>query len=815
MDAIRLDLRHAIRQLARRPGFAAVAALTLALGIGLATAMFSVVDGVLLRPLAYAAPDALFVIRQSWEGSERGRLSPAEFQDYVAQSRTLRVGGYVIGAANLSGEGEAERVRAAYISAGAFAALGVAPAAGRWIAADEDVEGPARAVVLGDGLWRRRLGGADVLGRTLMVDGAPAVIVGVMPRGFELPQDLVEGAASELFLPLGLGAVDRGERGSHFLESVARVADGTGPGAAAAEVRALAARFVAEFPGEYPEAMRFQATIAPLRGEVVGDVRGAVLALFGAVVFVLLIACANVANLLLARADGRRREFAVRVALGAGRGRLVRQLAVEHLVLALAGALGGVVLARFVVAAVRALAPADLPRMAAITVDARALAFAAAAAVLAGLAFGLLPALRRLDAGLAERLRESGPGMTAGRRRHRLRRTLVVAEATLATVLVACAGLMVHSFTRLQAVEPGYRTAGVLTGRVSLPTVGYDDSTRIRDYFGELLARARSLPGVEAAGAVTGLPLTGTLGDLNMRIEGRDMAADQRPRADWQVVTPGYFQAMGLRLVRGRGIEDADREDAPGVVVINEALARRYWPDSDPLGARFQLGGGAGPGVVTVVGVVGDVRHASLGAAPEPEMYLAHRQFRFWNNGGPATSMTLVLQGGGPSAELAGALRRAVAALDPAVPLGLVRPMDAVAATSVAQPRFLALLFTTFSAAALLLAGVGLYGVLALIVSLRTNEFAVRLAFGASERQLLVMVLRDALGMAGTGIAAGLAVALLAGRLLRGMVFAGGGVDPVALGAAAAALLLAAALAAWVPARRALSVAPAAALRAE
>ncbi len=817
MDTILSDLRFALRQLARRPGFAAVGVATLALGIGLATAMFSVLDGVLLRPLPYDAPGRLVTIRQSWTGVSRGFISPAEYVDYVARARALSpVGGYVVGAANLTGDGEAERLPAGYVSAGALRALGVPPVAGRWFEPADDTLGAANVVLLSDGLWRRRFGGSSIVGRTITVDGQPATVVGVMPRGFALPEDLVTGSASEIFQPLQLGHVDRTERGSHFLRAIARLAPGVTLADGAAEARALAAGFRREFPDKYPVPMQFEATVAPLHTEVIGDVERPTMVLFGAVIFVLLIACANVANLLLARADGRRREFAIRTALGAARLRLARQLAVEHLLLSGAGGIVGAVLAYWIIAAIRVVAPEDLPRIGSIGLDGRSLLFAAAAAVLAGLGFGLVPALRRLDAGLAARLREAGAGMTAGRQRHRTRRALVIAEAALATALAAGAGLMARSFARLQAVDPGFRTQGVLTARIMLPDQPYGDSTRDRDYYSTLVERVAALPGVRSAGAVTNLPLTGSLGDINIQIEGRETPRGAlHRRSDWQVVTPGYFDAMGMRLLRGRGIEAGDRENTPGAVVINEALARLYWPGADPIGARFRLGGGAAPGVVTVVGVVANVRHASLGAPPDPELYLAHRQFRFWNGGGAAQGMTIVLHTAGMPVSLAAGLRSAVAAIDPSVPVGLVRPMDAVAATSVAQPRFLALLFGAFSVAALLLSGVGLYGVLAYIVSLRGNEFAVRLAFGASAARLGAMVVRDAMGLVLAGIGAGLVMALLLGRLLRGLLYDVAPADPAALLIAAGSLLVVAALAVWVPARRALMVAPAAALRGE
>ncbi len=817
MENLAADIRHALQQFARRPGFSAVVVLTLALGIGFVTTMFSVMDGVLLRPLAYRDPSRLVTLRQSWAGSPEGRVSPAEFADYSAKLHAIGpVGAYVTGAANLSGDGAAERVRAGYVTTGLLPALGVSPAQGRWFAEGEDSAGAPPVVILSDALWRRRFGAATVVGHVITVDGQPNTIIGIMPRGFALPEDHRTGTVSDVYQPLTLGPVNRSMRGSHFLLVVGRTKGGMSAGDAQADVRSLANAFRREFPTSYPEPMQFTATVHSIDEDVLGNVRGPVIALFGAVALVLLIACVNVANILLVRADARRREFAVRVALGARKRRLVAQLVAESAVLALAAGILGAVLAIAGVAAIRAAAPHNLPRIADVAVDARSLAFAAFIAAAVGVAFGIVPALRNFELGLAGGLREAGPGLTAARGRHRTRRSLVIAEAALAMLLAAGAGLMIHSFARLQSVDPGFRTTGVLTARVSLPGATYQDSTRIRDYFSGLIERLALLPGVRSAGAVTNLPLTGQLGDINIQIAGRETALGElQRRSDWQVVTPGYFAAMGMRLIKGRLIERSDRENTPGVVVINERLARQYWPDGDALGARFTLGGGAGPGMVTVVGIVADVRHASLAEVPDAEMYLAHRQFHFWSGGGPASSMVLAIAADGSPLKLAADVRRVVAEMDPTVPVGQVLTMEDVASTAVAQPRFLAQLFGAFSLAALFLAGVGLYGVLSYIVRLRRNEFAVRMAFGATPRRIGAMVVRDAIFLAGLGIATGLAASLVLGRVLRGLLYEVSSTDPLALAGGATLLVTTALLAALIPVLRAIRLGPAFALRGE
>lgn len=813
-----LDLRYAGRTLLRSPGFTLVAVLTIALGVGASTAIFSVVDSVLLRPLPYPEPDRLVQLTHAWDGEPEGELSPAEYFDYRERLESFsRMGVYATGPVNVTGGEVPERLEAGYLSAGTFPTLGVAPALGRTFSPAEDAPGGDAVAVLSHGLWTRRFGAArDVIGTRIVLGGSPVTVIGVMPPEFRLPTDLAAGEAAEIYVPLGIDRATIPNRGSHFLNGVARLRPGVSVEAGAREVAAMAAAFVREFPDEYPEQMQFSATAQPLAHAVLGDVRPVMWVLAGAVGFVLLIACANVASLLLARADRRQRELSVRAALGAGRGRLVRQLFLESLVLALVGGAAGLLLAVGATEALPLLHPPSLPRLHDVRVDPGVLVFALGASLASALLFGLAPALHSARAGIHATLKEGGRGQTAGSARHRFRSVLVAAEIALAVVLLLGAGLLMRSLLALYRVDPGFRTEHVLTMGLSLPAGDYPGADEVVPFYRELTGRIEALPGVRAVGAVTNLPLTGTLGDLNFQIEGREVPeGGVSPRADWQVVTPGYFDAVGMRLLRGRGIEPRDDREAPGAAVINQALAEQYWPGEDPIGERLLLGGGAGPGWVTVVGVVGDVRHAALSEPPRPEYYLPHAQFRFWNGGEHVRSMTITARTRGEPMELAAAIRREIRALDPNLPISEVRTLEQVRAESVAQPRFLSVVLGAFAAVALLLAVVGIYGTLAYLVSQRTHEIGIRMALGAHTAEITRMVVGRGVAVGAAGVAVGLAGALALTRVLAHLLFGVTTTDPVTYVVVPVVLIAAALLASYLPARRAARVDPMVALRAE
>ncbi|HJR64237.1 MAG TPA: ABC transporter permease [Gemmatimonadaceae bacterium] len=815
LDALRQDARYALRQARRAPGFTVVALLTLALGIGANAAIFSVVNAVILKPLPYAEPDRLVRVWNSWDDQPRGDLSPAEYLDYRERASALEHLGVHAGAtAVITGDGEPELVPADFVSAGVIPALGVAPLVGRTFTPEEEVPG-FDGVLLGYGLWQRRYAGStSVVGQRIIVNGIPRTVMGVMPRGFRLPNDLADEAPGELFLPIGIDPDSVTERGSHFLDGVARLRPGVTVEQASASLQSVARAFVAAFPDDYPSGMRFDTRAEPLRDVIVGDVRPTLLVLLGAVGFVLLIACANLANLLLSRTEARTREIAVRTALGAGRERIVTQLLVESVILALAGGALGVLLAAWGTRALVALAPPGIPRLSEVGIDAGVLGFALGISLVTGLLLGLAPGLHASAFDLRGALGEGGRGATAGRARQALRRGLVVGEVSLALVLLTGAGLLVQSFARLVRVDPGFRAENVLAVPVNLPARRYTEVPRVIEFYRNLQDRVDALPASSAVGAVAFLPLASGRGDLNFEIDGRPVPEGATsPRADWQVVTPGYFGAMGMRLLRGRTLTESDDERAPGAVVITESLARRYWPGEDPIGVRFKLGGEAGPGWVTIVGIVGDVRYQSLGAEPQPEMYLAHAQFRFWHGGTILRAMTLVVRSESDPTRLSGAIRREIRALDPNLPVGTITTMEQVRAESVASSRFVMLLLSIFSGVALAIAAVGIYGVMAYAVAQRTKEIGVRLALGATPGGVMRMVIGQGLVLAAAGVAVGLIAALWLTRLIAGLLFDVSPTDPATIAGVSLMLMAVAFVACYMPARRATRIDPVSAMR--
>ncbi len=815
LDTILRDARYAVRLLARNPMFAIVTLLTLALGIGGTTAIFSVVNTVLLTPLPYADPGEIVRLRQSWEGVPTASISPAEHLDYVDKLDVFSTyGSYTYGVANLTGDGEPERVAGVQASAGVLPTFGVQPSRGRFFTEEED-QSFAPVVVISDALWRGRFAAdEDILGRTVSMNGVDFEIIGVMPPGFRLPELLLAGGGSQFYRPLGITQDQVSVRGSHFLSGVGRLRPGVSVEAAASSVERVASEMVRDFPDAYPREMRFAATTVPLAAEVRGPVRAPLLVLLGAVGFVLLVACANVANLLLAQADKRERELSLRSALGASRGRLVSQMLIESVLLALLGGALGLGLAVILLDLGSSLVPPSLSWIGSAAIDGRVLGFAMAASVATGIGFGMLPAIRIGGRGLSAAIREGGRGSGGTRGGQALRQLLIVGELAFALVLLSGAGLLTRSFLTYVRVDPGVRVAQVVSARLALPSARYGTDEEITAFFRELEPRLRAIPGVIAAGAVSNLPLATTLGDLNFRIEGREIPeGGVSPRADWQVVTPGYMETMGPPLLRGRTITSADDASSVGVVVVNETLVRLNWPDEDPIGMRFTLGGQAGPGLVTVIGIVRDVRHEGLDQPDKPQMYLAHDQFRFWNGGGAATGMNLVVHSSLPLSELTGPIRETVRGLDPLLPLSQFTSMEDVRAEAVAMPRLLMSLVGAFSLLALVLAAVGIYGVVAYAVGRRTHEFGIRMALGAKPRQVSAMMLGQGVRLAGMGIALGFLGTYLVTRLLSTVLYGVSPTDPVTLTGVGLLLAAVAVTACWLPARRATRVDPALSLK--
>jgi predicted permease len=807
LEGLSQDVSHALRRLVRAPGFALVAVATLALGTSATSAIFSVVNAVLLRPLPHPEPERLVQVQATWKGKPVAYLSPQNFLDIEAQARSFeRLAAMDGGGVTLTGRGRAERIESASVSASFFEVMRARPAVGRGFVAGENEPGRAKVVVLGHRLWRERFGAdTGVVGGTVEVDREPLTVVGVAPPGFDFP----DGA--ELWQPLAYDEVFRTKsRGAWYLQVVGRLAPAATLAGAREEMRTIAERLAKAYP-DANEGVGGSAV--SLHEAVVGDARRALVVLLGAVGLVLLVACVNVANLLLARASSRAGEFAVRQALGAGRGRIAGQLLAESLLLAVAGGALGLLLAGVLVDALLALQPQGLPRLAEVRVDRAVLAFAALVSLATCLLSGALPALQTSRRTTARALNQgSGRAILAGPRQA-LRAALVVGQIALAMVLLAGAGLLVRSFTLLLRVDPGFDARSGLSFRVALPESAYAEDARLVGFHEALDERLRALPGVRATGAVSGLPLAAGNFIISFTVDGRpEPPPAQQPSLDVELATPGYFRAMGIELARGRLFTPGDHGRAPQVVVLNEAAVRRHFPGEDPIGKHIQLGLGRGPGKPRaggeVVGIVRDVRRHGLGKATAPEIYVPYAQY-------PVQSMAVVLRTDVPPRSLAGAAERAVHELDPQLAVVRVATLEEVVARSVSEPRFYALLLAAFAASALFLAALGLFGVMSYAVAGRTRELSVRMALGARPRALVGMVLREALALGALGTLLGLGGALLLSRSLSTLLYSVSPTDPLTLAGVGVLLLATTLVAGYLPARRATRVDPVVALRAE
>jgi putative ABC transport system permease protein len=802
MDTLVQDLKYALRALRRTPVFTLAAMACLALGIGANTAIFSVIDGVLLRPLPFTDPGSLVML---WEtdprrGVDRNVASPANYLDWRAQNSSFtEMGTYIDWRANLTGVDEPIEVARSIATATFFRVLGVAPELGRVYTSEEDMPNGPNVVVLCHGLWQRRFGArAAALGARLQLDGRPFTVIGVMPERFG-----IEGSTAELWTPMGLNpSVDYRTRTGRYLTTVARLKPGVTPERARADMSAIGRRLAEahpEFNGGWG------VNVVPMSEQVVGGVRRALLVLGGVVAFVLLIACANVANLLLARSTARTREMAVRAALGAGRARMVRQLLTESVVLATLGAAAGLALAYWGVEGVKALAPRGVPRVASISIDGWTLAFTVVVALATGLLFGLAPALQAGRGNLQTVLREGSRGSTAG---GRTRTFLVAAQVALSLVLLIGAGLMVRSFARLQSVDPGFDPAGVLTGRVQLAGERFRASSAATVFFDQLLERIQKVPGVQSAGAINWIPFAGQGSATSYWIEGRPVPPPTSEFvADVRAVDPRYFRTLRIRVLRGAPFDARANSENPKQVVVNEALVRVHFPTGNPIGEHVLMPWGdtlRGE----IVGVVADTRHAGLDSVAKPMIYWAMKQF-------PTNFMTLVVRTVGDPMRLAPAIAREVRALDANQPFADPKPLDAYLSQSVAQRRFSMMLLGAFSALALVLAAVGIYGVLAYSVAQRTREIGVRMALGARDATVAGMVVREALGVVGAGLAVGVAGALALTRVLATLLYDISPTDPLTFATVTLALGAVAVAASYFPARRAARVDPIAALREE
>jgi putative ABC transport system permease protein len=808
------DLRFGGRTLVRNPGFASIAVLTLALGIGANAAIFSVINAVLLRPLPWTEPDRAVMIWSKWVSFDKTWVATGEVVDYRRRTRTLQeVAAWSERPVVLTGDGEPDRVPAAAVTSNVFSTLGVAPIVGRAFTAQEDVPNGPRMVVLGFGLWNRRYA-ADpaIVGRTLLINGDSFQIVGVMPPGFVLPTDYRNPEPTQLWTPLGMDPAST-DHGSHGLYAAGRLNPGATVAQAADELQSIAQAMTAE--GLYPKPMQFGTVVLSLTDEAIGSVRRSMWLLFGAVGFLLMIACANVANLLLARAEARQREIAVRSALGAGGWRVLRQLLTESLALTAASLVVGLALAYAGVRVVAWWNPASIPRVSSATLDLRVLLFTAAVALFTSVMFSLAPALRALRVDLADSLKDGGQGSSTGGARQRFRNTLVVVEMALAVVLLIGAGLMLRSIWALQREPIGLDPTNVLTMRVPLTAASYPSSEQVVLFYQRLLERVRQLPGVRAAGAARLLPLGSTIGDFGLRVDGYVPPPGTGAKGDWQIVTDGYLEAIGERIVQGRSFTQADTSDSQLVALVNEELVRQYLRDQNPVGARLKLGGGGMDRPwVTVVGVVANVRHNGITGVVKEKFYIPHTQ---WHKsvGQPIRAMSLVVKSSVDPASLARTLRQEVRALDPALPVGDVRTMQDVVNATMSGSRFTGLLLATFATIALALSAIGIYGVLSYLVTRRTREIGIRLAIGAGRGEVLRLVLGSGLTLAFVGLGAGLAIAAATTQFMRTLLHNVEPIDAPTFVAVAALLSLVALLASLVPAWRATRVDPVVALKSE
>jgi predicted permease len=812
----------AARRVLQSPGFASAAVVSLALGIGANTALFSVTSGVLLRPLPYADPDRLVILwnRSPGLGITEDWFSTAQYFDIRHGQDAFADVAIAIGAyATLTGRGEPERVGALRVSANLLPMLGAQPVVGRLFVPEDDTPGRTGSAVLAYGAWQRRFGGdPQVVGTMLVLNGEPYEIAGVLPAGFSLPREVLPTLGvvedGDVFLPLPLAPAAANVRTAEDYNLLARLRPGVSVETAQAALDALTARLRRDHPEVYPPNGGLTFSAVPLLDQVVGDVRRPLLVLMGAVLLVLFIACANVANLQLSRAIARRRELAVRVALGAGRGRLARELLAESVLLACAGGLAGVGLAQAGVAWLRMLRPDHLPRLDAVAVDGRVLLFTFVLSVASGVLFGLAPlwSTRRADPveALKSGGRSSADGGSLWGRGHRLRRVLVIAELALALMLVAGAGLLVRSVAGLRDVDPGFDARGVLSFEVAMTGRRYPDGPSVARTYHELWPRLEALPGVRAAGGVTALPLSDFAAWGPITIEGHTPPPGERfINADQRTVGGRYFEAMRIPLRRGRFFTEHDTIDAERVVIVDERLAEAYWPGQDPIGKRLKFGDLAEPTPwERVVGVVGRVQQYGLDTNDRIAVYRPHAQR-------PARVLYVTVHGESDPSALRAAVAGAVHGLDPDLPVHRVTPMPERVERALAGRRFAMTALVLFAAVALVLAAVGTYGVISYLVRQGTRDLGVRLALGATPGAILRLVVRQGVALAAAGIGAGIAGALLLGRVLEGLLYGVAPSDPLTLAGTSAGLLVVAALACWLPAKRAAAIEPARTLMSE
>jgi putative ABC transport system permease protein len=801
MESLIRDIRYGARVLARRSGLVFVAITTLALGIGANTAVFSVVNSVLLNPLTYKDPDRLVRVyeKRLQLGRTRNVASAPDFLDWRAQNQVFdRMAAWTGWGANLTGEGgEPERISGALVTADLFPLLGVEPLHGRTFLPEEDGPGDrGYVVVISHGLWQRRFGGdPSIVGSTVTLNTRSLTVVGVMPPGFQFPT-----AEAEIWVPLGLNPADPGNRGSHFLDVVARLKPGVTLEQAQAEMDAIAGRLEQEYPVNTGHGVN----LFHLFDETVGNIRPALIVLLAAVGFVLLIACANVASLLLSRAAARRKEMAIRAALGASRMRLIRLMLAESLLLAAAGGAAGLLVAVWGVDGLIAISPADTPRLDEIRIDSRVLIFTSAVTLLTGIVFGLIPALQASRTEMTDSLKEGGRAL--GPIRNRARSFLVISEVALSLLLLVGAGLTINSFIRLSSLDPGFDSDNVLTMMLNLPGSKYREPHQQVAFMQRVTSDLGEIPGIESTGLVIILPFGGGSGSRYFQIEGRPpQPPGQGLNANFNLSGPGYFRTLGIPLLRGRDFTDQDTRDKPEVAIINAEMARQFWPDEDPLGKRIRIGDSPWR---TIIGVVGDTRQSKLDVGPRQEMFYPMLQ-------SPSLFMTLTVRTSGEPKEYISAVRDRVMSLDADLPLYSIRTMNERLAESVAPQRFTLLLMSIFAIVAIALAAIGIYGVMSYNIAQRTHEIGIRMAIGAKTSDVLKMFVRQGMVLAASGMAIGLGAALALTRLMTSLLYGVSVRDPLTFFIVILLLAIVALAACYIPARRAMKVDPMVALRYE
>ena len=811
------DLRYGLRLLRRSPGFAALAILTIGLGIGANSAIFSVINGVVRKPLDYPRPDELMFITSAFRNMKFDRfwVSPPEYQEFKERTKAFsHVGAYTTGAMNVSQGDQPERVNAAFITASMFDVLGVKPARGRAFTPEQDLPNADPVVLLGYELWQRSFGGDPaIVGKRVEIQGRPRTVLGVMPAGFDL-----HDSRSQLWVPLGLDPTNRQNRGSHFLYLVGRLAPGSSEAQARAELETML-RTWGEIAANthVPNDSTHRMNLASLRDDVVGNVKKALWVLQGAVLLVLLIASANVANLLLARAETRHKEFAVRTALGAGRGRILRQFMAEGVVLSVLGGILGLALAYWGLQALLAANPQSIPRASEITLDPIVLAFTFAVAVGTGLIFGLAPLLHMSDRAVTQAIKEGGVRTTANAGRNRVRRGLVVAEIALAVMLVIGAGLLIRSFAKLTSVDAGFNPENRVTFGLVLPQAAYPDSQRRVAFHSELKRTLERIPGVQNASAMQGLPPFRQVNANDTDFEGYTFVPGSDGPIEnvdyYQTVTGGYFETMGIPLKEGRLFTESDAAGA-AVVVVNEALVKRFYPDQNPLGRRVNPSLGRDSTWFTIIGVVKDVKQGGLEAPAGTELYFYYDQLPRIAGFAPG-QMNIVINSTRPLEALAPAIRRAVREMDPALPIVQLRTMEEVVGASVTRQRFLSLLLGIFAAVALTLAAIGTYGILSYMVTERQREIGIRMALGADSGQVVRLIMGQGMTIALIGVVIGIAGAYFLSRLTASLLYGVSPSDPLTFATVSGVIVVVAMAACLLPTRRAMRVDPLEAIRSD